>query len=164
MSDSIAHTKTCQRCKEEFVPEKVNSSRQLCCSKKCYFSFRYYRNKERHRLDYKRRCSVLAASAKDRAKNKGREFTISADFVVYLWDSQEGRCPISGDKFELDAIAGLPHPQGPSLDRIDASGGYTPDNVRLVTCHVNTALLNFGEDELVRLAYKIVKRSTINVG
>lgn len=41
---------------------------------------------------------------------------------------------------------------GPSIDRIDASGGYTKDNVRLVCSGINIALGNRGDATFERIA------------
>lgn len=39
----------------------------------------------------------------------------------------------------------------PSIDRIDTTRGYTPDNVRLVCAAVNLALNQFGEGIFFRI-------------
>jgi hypothetical protein len=50
-------------------------------------------------------------------------------------------CPVSGLPFRVGAKDGNgnPHPQSASLDRIDPSKGYTPDNTRVVSYFVNVA-------------------------
>jgi hypothetical protein len=153
VSDKIA----CAHCGTDYTPTQKAPDRQLCCSPKCYFSHRYYRDKDKRQFDREFRCSKLCSAAKSRAKKFDREFDIDKEFVLGLWDHQGGKCAITNKSFNLDYYEGGPHPDGPSLDRIDSSLGYVPSNVRLVTYHTNTALSCFGEDMLVKLALSIIQ-------
>lgn len=120
----------------------------------------YYEKREEHMMSIEWRLKKLCQMAKGRAIKKDREFALTPEFLQVLWEGQEGRCAVSGVPFELRySDDGGPHKDGPSLDRIDAALGYTEDNVRLVTYHVNTALSNFGEDSLIYLAEQIVKQN-----
>ncbi|YP_001294641.1 endonuclease [Pseudomonas phage PA11] len=118
----------------------------------------YYRSRDKNMMDYKWRLNKLCGMARGRAVKKERDFNISTEYLIELWHQQDGRCAISGAEFELRySEDGGPHPDGPSLDRIDSDGGYVIGNVRLVTYHINTALSCFGEDRLLNLAHQIVK-------
>lgn len=70
--------------------------------------------------------------AKQRAKNNGREFTITVDDIVI-----PDRCPIL--KYEININSGRPgaYHNSPSLDRISNDGGYTPDNIQVISQRAN---------------------------
>lgn len=62
-----------------------------------------------------------------------------------------GVCSVSGLPFVLDAAcAGGPYT--PSLDRKDATKGYTKDNVRVVLLALNTAFGPWGDEEFAPIA------------
>lgn len=130
------------------------------CAKKVDTLKYYYEKREANMMSIEWRLKKLCQMAKSRAGKKDREFNLTPEFLHFLWEEQEGKCAVSGVFFELQySDDGGPHKDGPSLDRIDASLGYTRDNVRLVTYHVNTALSNFGEEALICLAEQIVKQN-----
>jgi hypothetical protein len=65
---------------------------------------------------------------------KFRRGLLTLDQLTQIYDRQEGKCAIS--KIPMTHICGKGHvPTNISIDRIDNSGGYQADNVRLV-CHV----------------------------
>lgn len=128
------------------------------CHKKANKSLEnYYLNRNKNMMDYRWRLNKLCNMARSRANKKEKDFNISTEYLIELWDSTDGHCAVSGQKLVLEySNDGGPHKHGPSLDRIDASRGYEIGNVRLVTYHVNTALSNFGEEALFELAKNIV--------
>mgnify|MGYP001238123490 FL=1 len=72
--------------------------------------------------------------ARARAKEKKLEFDLNIKFLVTLYETQNGRC----------AVSGLPMTHSSentdlsiSIDRLDNDFGYTTDNVRLVCNRVN---------------------------
>jgi hypothetical protein len=81
----------------------------------------------------------LHVHSKKRAGKKNLEYTISAPFIRELYLKQEGKCIASGEPLKLRSRRGTgnPHAEAISVDRIDNSKGYTPDNVQLVTWFVN---------------------------
>ena len=66
--------------------------------------------------------SPLWSRAKYRAKQKGLDFTITKEDIVI-----PDTCPLLGTPMV-----------SPSLDRIDSSKGYTPDNVWVISNRANT--------------------------
>lgn len=64
------------------------------------------------------------------------------DDMMTVWERCEGRCAVSGLEFS-EVIVGTGRarrPYAPSLDRIDRTRGYEPDNVRLVCAVANFAM------------------------
>lgn len=64
------------------------------------------------------------------AKERGISWEIDAELVIEMWNSQQGKCALSG-------MSMVKHPRTWSIDRIDNSGDYTPDNIQLVDKRVN---------------------------
>jgi hypothetical protein len=98
-------------------------------------------------------------NAKARAGKKGREFKIGRDDIERLLEKQAWRCAVSGLMFDLsyDAECRFAYnPFGISIDRIDATKGYTRDNIRLVLTAVNFALNEWGHDVYLRIAKAVV--------
>lgn len=77
----------------------------------------------------------LLSGAKRHAREKGRDFDLSADDVLGLYARQYGRCYWFG--IDLVLTADRKHPMKPSLDRLDREKGYTLDNVVLACYSAN---------------------------
>ncbi|HVL71232.1 MAG TPA: hypothetical protein VM434_05020 [Beijerinckiaceae bacterium] len=95
----------------------------------------------------KRHLRLMWGKARWRAGKLGLAFEITKEDVLALLASQKLRCAMSGLRFDMRAVeGGYRGPYRPSIDRIEARGGYTPDNVRLVIVAVNTALADWGDE------------------
>jgi hypothetical protein len=98
-------------------------------------------------------------SARERARRLGVPFDIDTAHLIQLWDEGGGRCAISGVPFEVRRFTpGKKDPLRPSLDRIEAGGGYVRGNVRLVCLAVNFFMGDWGEGLLHRIAHGIVSK------
>lgn len=91
--------------------------------------------------------------AKNRAKSKNVPFDITPEYLVKLWEDNEGCCALTGQQFDLSSwgLKGQVNPQAPSVDRIKPKLGYVKGNVRLITYHMNIALSDFGIEEFENL-------------
>jgi len=81
------------------------------------------------------------------------------EFVCSLFESQQGRCQVSGLPLQGD-YTHEDHPHGPiwrplrrtaSLDRVDSHKGYVKGNVVLVHILVNMAKRDMSFDEFVQM-------------
>ena len=71
---------------------------------------------------------------------------------MLMGDQQGWRCAISNLPFTLEKIDGLRvMPYSPSVDRIDNSAGYTPENVRLVCAALNIARSNLPDSVFLHI-------------
>lgn len=79
-------------------------------------------------------------AARSRAREKGLPFSLDSQWIIDQ-ARRPAKCAITG----LDLVfrepwpGRSPHPQAPSIDRINSRRGYTPDNVRLVCFWANTS-------------------------
>lgn len=96
------------------------------------------------------RCKGLLIAARSRAKKYNREFSLTLDHLLEL--AKQTSCPISQRPFVWRTFIGSSknkcHPDAPSLDRIDSSRGYTPDNVWLISYRMNTIKSDATPEEL----------------
>lgn len=69
----------------------------------------------------------LLAARRSQVKKAGREFTLTVEWVEGQWEKQGGRCHWFG--IEMKRGSDTPRdPQKYSLERLDNSRDYTPDN------------------------------------
>ena len=115
--------KFCKRCSDR-TPHRVQGTAEpymacTICSQK---------NSQKHREKHWFRYLAQKANAR---KREGSVKLTEAD-VLAVWEKQKQRCAMS--KRSLD-----PKDRWwkPSLDRIDNSKGYTPDNIRIVAWIIN---------------------------
>ena len=91
-----------------------------------------YLNNKRQDFDF--RLNMLLNASKQRARNKNREHTITVEDIKTIYPT-DGCCPIFGMKLEFNT-AGF-RENSPSIDRIDSTKGYTPDNIQIISWKAN---------------------------
>ena len=100
--------------------------------------------------------------ARGRARKKGLDFNLDLDWLLTKLENQNFRCAITGLKFfEHYSGPALLSPYTPSIDRIEATKGYTKDNVRIVTFGANTMLHDWGDDVLKKFSRRTLRRVTL---
>jgi hypothetical protein len=110
------------------------------------FANDYYRTNKPDRLAYAKTHmdegrrdwrTYLLRQVKVTANKKGRPMVLTMEDIERMWAKQKGRCYWWG--IELVASSGLRDPQRPSIDRLDCSKGYYPDNVVIACLAANLA-------------------------
>jgi len=93
--------------------------------------------------------------ARNRAKQKGLEFSLTKEWVK----SRGNNCELSGLPFrpEYDGVHDR-NPFAPSVDRIDSSKGYTPENSRLIFSCLNMGLGQWGLDEVAPIWAAVLEK------
>ena len=86
------------------------------------------------RQDFNYRLQMLINASKQRAKNKDRDHSITVEDIKAIYPS-DGCCPIFGMKLEFNN-AGF-RENSPSIDRIDSTKGYTPNNIQIISWKAN---------------------------
>lgn len=89
----------------------------------------------------------LHTEAKRNAKRREIPYSLTLQDVRSLVAQANGRCQLTGIAFTEEIVNGSrTKPYRPTIDRIDNSHGYHPDNVRLVCVAVNAAMREWGRD------------------
>lgn len=89
--------------------------------------------------------------AKQRCRKSGREFTIAVS-DIHIPD----RCPILGIAINMNSGRSGAYANSPSLDRIDNSKGYTPDNIWVISQKANAMKGSASNQELKTFAHWIL--------
>lgn len=86
------------------------------------------------------------------AKGRKIEFKLNSDDVLVLLRESGYRCAVTWVDFSLEEVgAKRRRPYAPSIDRIECSLGYVPDNCRMVCVAANIAMNEWGESVLLRM-------------
>lgn len=160
---------TCKECKKaqdkkyytsEKRREKYEKNKQYYLQKN-----REYRelHKERYReygLNWYNKTKASNAAkylykyAKSRALKKGLEFTITEEDVII-----PEFCPMLGYKLIVGSNGNNKH--SPSIDRIDSSKGYTPDNIQIVCRLYNSMKWDSTREELIHFCKSVLEKEGI---
>lgn len=136
-----------------------------CGEMKYVFAFRYGKcgeckiiaQKASDRTCYKnRRLKKMLANARGRSKRKDRPYDLDIHFDELQKRLDKGVCEVTSIPFNLDNDQGFAW-DSPSLDRIDATKGYTYDNTRIVIYALNAAFGSWGEDVFRTIAEAYVR-------
>ena len=89
--------------------------------------------------------------AKCRAKSKGLKFDITINDIII-----PKYCPILG--IELICKCGIPggHKNSPALDKKDPKGGYTKDNIQVISHLANMMKSHATKEELIKFANWVI--------
>lgn len=92
--------------------------------------------------------NVVFGKCQTRAKKNNLEFTITKNFISQMLDDQGFCCAKSGKVFKpiIKNEKYNKNPDGISIDRIDSTKGYIPDNVRLVTWFINESKNEYSDE------------------
>jgi len=97
---------------------------------------------------------AMERQARLRAAKYGREFSLPKGWMKAQYESQGGKCAMTGKPMVKDRDRHAPW--APSIDRLNSGKGYTPDNCRLIGYIVNCAKNQFTERELIDMCRAIV--------
>jgi hypothetical protein len=133
----------CKKCFGELYPFKVTSQTRQ--------NWRNYKKTEKGTI------TCLLGNASKRARSKGIEFSLDREWLESKLN--HGVCEISGIQFDLTDTSKnfRARPYSPSIDKINAKGGYTKENCRVICFCVNMALSDWGLDNLYFMCEKVLK-------
>ena len=149
-------SKRCSHCGNDFpieaftINHSVKSGYGGHC-KKCHNAKNRVRHAE-NRSDADYRASSLLRAAKQRNEN----VTITKEWVKERIEA--GVCEVTGIPFDMSS-AKPARAFTPSLDRIDPSHDYTPDNTQVVCWIYNRAKGVHSHDAVVTLAEALCKKT-----
>lgn len=106
----------------------------------------------------RRRATKLLDHAKYRARRNGLECRLTREWV--LRELERGTCAATGIPFEFKGGYGskVMNRHAPSIDRIDPTKGYSPDNCQVVIYQYNAAKRGWTADDVVFMARALVSQ------
>ena len=108
-------------------------------------SIKAEKERERRKENWKYKPALhMLNNSKQRAKVVGREHTLTIDDIVI-----PDYCPILNIKLEVGDRKN--HENAPSIDRINNDGGYTKDNIMIMSTRANLLKKNATIDELIMI-------------
>ncbi len=107
---------------------------------------------------YGRISGWLMGHIKTGAVSRSLKFSISAKFLDKLFDKQNGKCALSG----VDLIIPQHYSRDlkistASIDRIDSSKGYIPNNVQWIHKRLNIMKNNLSDEEFINFCKQVVE-------
>jgi hypothetical protein len=97
---------------------------------------------------------------KDRAKKNGLIVDFTWEFLLDIWNNQNGVCAISKIPMTFEMNNGRIN-TNVSVDRINSSKGYLQDNIQLVCMAVNQMKNDLEINELIYFCKQIIKNYEI---
>ena len=88
------------------------------------------------------------------ARRRGIKFSISKDYAYEVFQSQKGKCALSG--LDISLSTKKDPFKTASIDRIDSSKGYEEGNIQWVGKAINMMKMSLTQDEFVGLCKTIV--------
>lgn len=120
----------------------------------------YAQRKARRNTTVRGRLYALCNNARIRANRESWDFDLTVDFLEDMWLEQKGICAISGVQMVLTSPTGKRFSNDVvSIDRIDSYGGYTQDNIWLVSSKVNYAKGVQSYEEFLEMCRQIVRNA-----
>ncbi len=96
---------------------------------------------------------------KKRKHHTFQTITIDATYLKQIWEQQQGKCFYTGIQLILPKSFPESHnPLSPSIDRIDSSKGYIPDNIQIVHKQANFMKQSLSHDEFITFCKLISSR------
>jgi hypothetical protein len=136
-----------ERNEEDFI-ERPRRGRGLVREPQCKFC-EYRRTEERLNSSLEAYMKHKASTLKSAAKKKGLPFDLSWEYLVALYNFQNGLCFYTDEPFQM--VRGRGHSkQSLSVDKISPELGYTRENVVLCTYKANVVKNDLTLDEIRR--------------
>jgi hypothetical protein len=137
------------------------ASETYCCSKKCKkkYTANYYKDKKYSNVENK--LINLVNSTKHRAKKQEIEYNLDKEFIIDLYNKQDGKCSKTKLPFVINNCL-RSEGKGPwaaSIDRIDSNKGYTKDNVQLVCLMYNLCKCMWTDNEVKQFAEALINET-----
>ena len=154
----------CNKCKKiyPYDTENFNSSRSYCkfCVKKD--------GKKRYQslmnnLTAEKLLKIRCEQAYQRACKKGWDFDLTLEYLLEIYNKQNGKCFYSGIPMEISLKGFTNNTYTLSIDRIDSNVGYIKNNIVLCCDAINTMKMKLETNEFLNICKKIIDHQIISV-
>lgn len=118
------------------------------------------KHKRKYRLNPEQFISQRVPAIKHRAENQGLAFDLDAQYLIHQWNEQAGLCFYTEEPICFTNVSDSlkhPHPQQPSLDKLDPDKGYVKGNVVWCSHRINTMKGNFTYEQFIKMCSHITE-------
>ena len=150
--------RSCPVCEELFHPK---SRQQKYCSPKCKGKVKYLTGVASTEEQYKKISGDWEKYFLRLCTKKRRGDGLTPKLLMDLLHAQEYRCALSGEEMTCRLEKGKKFPTNASIDRIDAGGEYSRENIRLVCKAVNQWRGDLDTNEYIRFCHKVAQLNPI---
>jgi len=91
------------------------------------------------------------------ARSRGLKISVTHKYCVALLNKQGERCALTGEPLRFPAIGEPLSATTASLDRIDSTKGYTPDNVQWVHKGIQRMKSDLSHEDFLKWCQKVVE-------
>jgi len=146
----------CYKCKNIYpYTDEYFRSKSLC--RTCGTIHRKGRYESlRNNLTIEQLIKLRCNQAYQRSCKKGWEFDITPEYLMEIYNKQNGLCYYSGIKMEIALKGYSTNNYTLSIDRIDSTIGYLSSNIVLCCDAVNTMKMQMETNEFLKICKKIV--------
>lgn len=113
--------------------------------------------KEKRNTDLNFKIKHIIRNSRQHSKVKSVSFTIDFDYLIKLYEDQNGLCAISNEPLEISGDRYLSNML--SLDRINSSLGYEEGNVQWVCVKYNMMKAHATMEEFINMCRKVVEKA-----
>lgn len=153
---------TCPVCDEAFTP--VNKKHRFC-TKGCKGKWKYVNNDVTTASQYKQISGDWSRYLSRLLYAAGRKRdSLTRDDLLKKLVEQDYKCAISGLPLTCQLEKGVKFPHNASVDRIEAGGSYTPDNIQLVCKAVNSWRSDTPLDDFIEVCRAVVRFQDMKIG
>lgn len=100
-------------------------------------------------------CDRIKYNSERRDKVSQLEFNITPQYLLDLYNKQDGKCALSKINLPLNTLSY--RNLNLSLDRIDSNKGYVIGNVQWVDKRINMMKQSFSQDEFINMCIEVAK-------
>ena len=117
-------------------------------------------SKAKYRLNPEQMISQRIAAFRHRAESQSLAFDLDADYLIQQWNDQAGYCFYSAEPMCFTNVTekqNSPHPNQPSLDKLDPEKGYVRGNVVWCSNRINIMKGDFTYDQFIKMCSHITE-------
>lgn len=149
-------TLPCNSCGVNVVTDSNRT--KAYCSKLCRVAAAKGREKDSRSSSVEGTLKSILHGIKSRAAKKQLAVDLDIEFLLWLYEQQNGKCSRTGRTLlaSSGACKVLSVSDTVSVDRVDSTKGYTKDNVELVTYSYNTAKNTMTTEEFITMCKQVL--------
>ena len=139
--------------KKETIKRYNHSEKHAKCRQRYQQTQKFSIAYKRYQIKPSTKIRHLFTAAKARARNKNLEFSLvlkEIEDIIY-----QGSCQVTGLPFDLSPGKG---PRSPSIDRIDPTKGYIPENCQIVVWIYNAAKNQWSHEDVAMMSRALYQK------